>query len=510
MIMTPHPARHPRTSSLPWANLLAVLLSGYLLQGSFAGEATNSPALVLAKPSAEQIAFMDLELGAFFHFDLNTFTGQEHGDGFEPASKFAPTALDVDQWVRTAKAMGAKYAVLTARHEGGFCLWPTATTDYSIVNSPYQNGKGDIVREFVDACRKHGLKVGFYHTAAFDAHATYKPEDKGQVIWGKPADALRQKRFDEMGEEGLRKYREMQIAQLTELLTRYGPIDYLWFDHYGCHNPSTRIWDAVTKAAKQLQPHCLIGGVDVTTPGNEAGWLAYPLWNGVYPGAKNTSQTINLPDGKGSITIDQRSGSPFGKMWRIREADTSSALWTGGWFWHPGRKKPQHTTCGYMDVYDRTIGLGANLIINLPPDDRGLIQEDMAETVRKFGADISRRFDHPVAVTTSIPPGDVAELGWDQPCRIDTIVTMENLAEGQKILSYAFEALVEGKWVPLKPANNFPNPLEGFKGSPGFETVGHKKIDRVEPVVTNRIRFRCTRSLEAPVSLRSIAVYQSN
>lgn len=508
-VSTNLPARHPKTAPVYQALLIAALLSGSLIQTSFAEQETNSQAPVLAKPSAEQVAFMDMELGAFFHFDLNTFTGQEHGDGFEPASKFAPTALDVDQWVLTAKAMGAKYAVFTARHEGGFCLWPTATTDYSISNSPYKNGKGDLVREFVDSCRKHGLKVGLYHTAAYDAHATYKPEDKGQVIWGKSADALRQKRFDEMGEEGLRKYRQMQVTQLTELLTQYGPIDYLWFDHCGSHNATTHIWDAVIETARRLQPHCLIGGRDVTTPGNEAGWVAYPLWSGVYLGAKDTTQTISLPDGKRSITINKRSGSPFGETWRIREADTSGEIWTGGWFWHPG-KKPKPSTNHFMDLYDRTIGLGANLIMNLPPDDRGLIQEDMAETARQFGAEVSRRFDHPIAVTTNIPTGDTAELGWEKPCPIDTIVTMENFTEGQKIVSYSLEALVDGKWIPLKPANTFTNAPAGLNVAQGFETIGHKKIDRVEPVITNHIRFRCTQSLEAPVRLRSIAAYHAN
>ena len=508
-MMSIPPSRSRKSVPVVLISLVIAILTALFPRGSHAAVETNPPTTSLAKPSPEQIAFMDMELGAFFHFDLNTFSGQEHGDGFEPASKFAPTALDVDQWVLTAKAMGAKYAVLTARHEGGFCLWPTATTDYSIANSPYKNGKGDLVREFVDSCRKHGLRVGLYHTAAYDSHETYKPEDKGKVIWGKSADALRERRFGEMGEEGLRKYREMQVAQLTELLTKYGPIDYLWFDHYGGHNKTTHVWDAVTEVARRLQPHCLIGGVDVTTPGNEAGWVAYPLWNGVYSGAKDTTQTITLPDGKGSITINKRSGSPFGDIWRIREADTSGEIWTGGWFWHPG-KKPQRTTNHFMDLYDRTIGFGANLIMNLPPDNRGLIQEDMAETARQFGAEVSRRFDHPLAVATNIPSGDSAELGLDKPCQVDTIVTMENIAEGQKIVSYALEALVDGKWITLKPANILTNPPVGFPATPGFETVGHKKIDRVEPVVTDRIRFRCTQSLGTPVILRSIAAYHAN
>ena len=123
----------------------------------------------LTLPLQKQIEFADWEVGAFFHYGLNVYTGQQHGDGKEPPSKFNPTRLDCEQWVKAAKAMGAKYGCLTVRHEGGFCLWPSKTTDYTIANSPYKDGKGDIAREFVDACRKYGLKVGFYHTSDFDA-----------------------------------------------------------------------------------------------------------------------------------------------------------------------------------------------------------------------------------------------------------------------------------------------------------------------------------------------------
>jgi alpha-L-fucosidase len=140
----------------------------------------------LVKPTQQQINFADWEVGAFIHYGLNPFTDQEHGDGQESPSKFNPTNLDVEQWVITAKSMGAKYVCLTARHEGGFCLWPSKTTEYTIANSPYKNGKGDIVREFVDACRKHGLIPALYHTAGFDANATlgkYKGDLKLPLDW---------------------------------------------------------------------------------------------------------------------------------------------------------------------------------------------------------------------------------------------------------------------------------------------------------------------------------------
>ena len=141
-----------------WMLLLTVILLGRTVNAM-----PSQDPVEFTQPSARQIEFADWEVGAFIHYTLNPFTGQQHGDGQEPPAKFNPTELDVDQWMTTAKAMGAKYAVLTARHEGGFCLWPSKTTDYTIANSPYKNGKGDLVREFVDACRRHGLKVGLYH-----------------------------------------------------------------------------------------------------------------------------------------------------------------------------------------------------------------------------------------------------------------------------------------------------------------------------------------------------------
>ena len=157
-----------------------VLLSA---QFSFAKESLNKTSVELAKPSSKQIAFADWEVGAFIVYGLNPYIGQEHGDGKEPPSKFNPTALDAEQWVLAAKAMGARYACLTARHEGGFCLWPSKTTDYTIANSPYKDGKGDIVRDFVDACRKHGLEPALYLTASHDTHHSLSGY-KGKIPWG--------------------------------------------------------------------------------------------------------------------------------------------------------------------------------------------------------------------------------------------------------------------------------------------------------------------------------------
>ncbi len=166
--------RSPRRYAPPSLAMIRPLVAALALVALIGVSHAERP---LAKPSAKQVEFADWEVGAFIHYTLNPFIDQEHGDGQEPPSKFNPTELDAEQWVLAAKSMGARYAVLTARHEGGFCLWPSKTTDYTIANSPYQDGQGDIVRDFIAACRKHGLKAGLYHCAAFNAHEALKGFD---------------------------------------------------------------------------------------------------------------------------------------------------------------------------------------------------------------------------------------------------------------------------------------------------------------------------------------------
>jgi alpha-L-fucosidase len=458
----------------------------------------------LAKPTQEQLAFMDFEIGVFFHYGLNTYTGQHHGDGLEPASKFNPTALDPEQWVIAAKSLGAKYAVFTSRHEEGFCMWPTKTTDYGIAGSPYKNGKGDVVRDFVNACRKHGLKPCLYHTAGFDGHHTFKPEDKEHIEWGDERGRMMCKRFQEMGEEGRKKFIAIQVAQMTELLTNYGDITYIWCDHW---NPEEPVWREVTETMRKLQPHCIMIGPDISFAGNEQGRVVYPAWYAI-----NTvnGDPTGLPDadsivpGMGDTIIP--IGKPFGKVWRGRECDITGEFESGDWFWHPPKREIQPLK-EHIDLYYRTVGMGTNLIINLAPDDRGLLSDQLVTACKTLGDELRRRFAKPIAEKTTCEPGDTVELAWSQPCKIDTVVSMENIANGQKIAGYNLEAWVNGQWTALQPANDFHDAHAPYPQHPGFETIGHKKIDRVEPVVTNRIRFHCVKSEAQPVELRRLAVF---
>lgn len=486
------------------STLLSRILAVFLLSSLFLSSAAQAehpghsehpkksePQRTLATPSAAQLEFSDYELGAFFHIGLNTFTGQEHGDGKEPASKFNPTALDTEQWVLAAKKLGAKYAIMCARHEGGFCLWPTKTTDYSIKNSPYKDGKGDIVREFVDACRKHGIKPCLYHPPYYDSHHVFKPDD--EISWGKVWDALTRKYLAD--EKVLEEFTKMQVTQIKELMTNYGPITYMWFDHWGCPGPGAREFHKkITETVHKFQPNCLVMGYQTATPGNETGHVVYPMWNAVdtkdgtpwtRPKAPTTEEV--KPDKYGLLETTVHTGSPYGKYWRLRECPTNNAFAKGGWFWH-GRHKVRPLK-DHVELYYRTVGLGSNLLINLPPDKRGLVPDDFANAANKMRLEIERRFANPIAQTKG--RGNIVELKLPAETEINHVVTMENIANGQKVISYVIEAKIDGQWQ--KVVEN--------------QTIGHKKIDTFAPVKASAVRFRCIESAAKPVEIRSLKVY---
>lgn len=490
--------------------ILSIVFLCLVFCGS-SSQADNTGEIILAKPTAKQIAFADWEVGAFIHYGLNVYTRQEHGDGKEPPSKFNPTELDAEQWVLTAKALGAKYACLTARHEGGFCLWPTKTTDYSIANSPYKNGKGDIVRDFVDACRKHDILPALYMTASHDAHHSLQGYD-GKIGWGRERDELVWKAFQD--KELKARFEAIQLEQMRELLTNYGPIAFMWSDHWDATAPDG-LWRKVTHLAEELQPDMVFMGPDTWVPGNESGQVVYPMWNAVntrngtrYSRPAASKSDVSVENDYGLLETNALTAHPLGKYWRVRECPTNSGFAHGGWFWHPKETNPTYPKehWEHIELYYRTVGLGANISINLPPDQRGLIPGDFVAAAKSFGDEIRNRFANPIAVLNTPSPGDVVELAWDTPQEINTIVTMENIAHGQKIARYTFKAFVNGDWVALAPANRF-NAKKPYNASPDFETIGHKKIDRVKPVTTNRIRFRCLESVLDPVELRSLAVY---
>lgn len=438
---------------------------------------------LIARPTSEQLAFQDMELGVFIHFSIDTYASHGIPAGATPASAFNPTELNVEQWVLAAKAMGATYMVLTARHEQGFCLWPTKTTDYSIKYSPYKDGKGDIVKEFVDACRKHGMKAGLYTPPWIDSNWEARQPDCPKGNSGR-IDKLDD---PELYEKALRKEKE----QFRELMTNYGPLVFYWDDHFGRSDALDSIphggkfrefYATVTSYAHELQPNCLLLGRDVEHVGTEEGRACYPFWN-----ALNTVDGTTSSVSKTYWWNYDNTGNPLGKYYRPHIACTTDALSSGGWMWSgPRNIQPLERR---MQAYYETIGRGSGLIVNLTPDQRGLIPDNLVLAAKSLGDEIKRRFSNPIVSSKSNKPSQV--IAFEGSRTFNHVIAMEDLKEGQEIAQYNIEAKVDGQWKTI---------VNG-------QTIGHKRIDQFEPVTATALRFTVTKTVAETAIIRSISVY---
>jgi len=334
---------------------------------------TTAPAKFGPTPSLRQLRWQRMETTAFLHFTVNTFTGREWGLGDEDVNIFNPTDFDADSMVATLKAGGMKGVILTCKHHDGFCLWPTKTTDHNISKSKWRAGKGDVVREVSLAAKKHGLKFGVY----------VSPWDRNNAAYGKP--------------EYLKIYRQ----QVTELLTNYGPVFEVWFDganggdgYYGGAREKRTIdkhtyygWDETWALVRRLQPGAVIfsdAGPDVRWVGNERGTAADNCWNTVTLMSEHHDATAVPGD------VDTKlsgAGSADGKQWIPAECDVSIRK---GWFFHP-EQEPK-TAEQLMTLYEKSVGHGAGLLLNVPPDMRGRIADADAAELKAFHARVERAF----------------------------------------------------------------------------------------------------------------------
>ena len=373
-------------------------------------------------PSAKQLAFMDWEVGVFFHFGIRTFyEGHADWDGkpMDPAA-FCPAALDCGQWIRTAAAGGARYAVLTAKHHDGFALWPSACSGYSVKNTPWRDGRGDVVGEFVAACRAYGLKTGLYYSPAQFGSSKMKSEE----------------------------YDDYFINQITELLTHYGKIDYLWFDGCGCDGHS---FDAarIVKAIRGLQPDILLFNMwdpDTRWVGNE---------DGVAP-----------PDA--GYAADGRF-LPYECDCKIRPPH---------WFWSENDAHTLRPLSDLEGLYELSVGRGGNLLINIGPDRRGLLPEADAARFAAFGERIRNRFAHPLPADITLTDA-AAEISAWPPLTADTLVLEEDLSRGQRIERFTVTfacgsdvRLCEGSRVGHKRIVRFPAVTLGYGPSIKIEVSG--------------------------------------
>ncbi len=418
------------------------------------------------KPTPQQVAWQDLEFGVLIHFGPNSFMDREWGDGHADPSVFNPRELDAEQWVLAAKAAGARYLVLVAKHHDGFCLWPTSQTDYSVKSSPWRGGKGNLVREVEQAVRKHGLKFGIY----------LSPWDRHEPSYNNNA-----------------AYDIFYRRQLQDLITHYGEIAELWLDGAGSEG-HTYDFDSYVKELRTYQPNSLIFADtgflaygDIRWVGNEAGYAPEEVWNVV--------------DRLGYL------------RWRPAEVDTP--LREKHWFWHPDDEKSLKPLDKLLESYHQSVGRGAQLMLGLAPDNRGLLPDSDVERLREFGETLKRIYRHNIAADASIASEDgtsatkaidndpdsfwsaapndrsaLLQLTFKLPQTFDRTLVMESLNDGQHIHKYDIQARQGGEWKTVAAGSS----------------IGHKKIDIFPKVTASDVRLRIL-AAAGPPRVREFQLY---
>lgn len=466
--------------------LLVVLLA--------AAACTNitEPAPCGAVPSERQLAWHELERYVFIHFTTNTFTDLEWGYGDESEQIFNPTACDPRQWADIISRAGFKGIVLTAKHHDGFCLWDTKYTSHNVMNSPYGR---DLVREVSDACREYGLKFGVY----------LSPWDRNHPDYGTPA------------------YIDYYRNQLTELLTNYGDIFEVWFDGanggdgwYGGANERRTIdnltyydWPATWEIVRQKQPQAAMfsdGGPDCRWVGNEAGYAGETNWS--------TLNKAEFAPGHAD-TYALNHGQEDGTDWLPAEVDVSIRP---GWFYHEREDDRVKSVDQLVDIYYNSIGRNGNLILNVPPDRRGLIHPKDSAVLIEFGRAIEAEFAENLAQAADFEASDVrgntrrfaaSKVAGDgywatdddvtaamltasfrKPTTVSKIVLQEHIALGQRVQRFSVEAMVDGRWQTLDEQT----------------TIGYKRIIRFDPVTATAIRVNFLAS-KACIALDNVGIY---
>ncbi|BEG98034.1 alpha-L-fucosidase [Bacteroides sedimenti] len=440
-----------------------------------------------ALPSAGQVKWHEMEMYAFIHFSINTFTNKEWGYGDESPTLFNPTDFDADAIASIVKSAGLKGIVLTCKHHDGFCLWPTKTTEHNISKSPWKNGKGDMVKEFSDACKRHGLKFGVY----------LSPWDRNNKDYGKP--------------EYIKTYR----AQYRELLTNYGPVFESWHDganggdgYYGGSREARYIdkatyydWDNTWKILSELHPNAVIFsdiGPGCRWVGNEKGYAKDPCWSTITFEPEDPNQKL-CP---GISIKNLENGTHNGKQWVPAEVDFSIRP---GWFWHESENGKVKTAAQLLDHYFLSVGRGANMILNIPPDRRGHIYETDAASLAEFGRLVKQMFAVNYAkgaiAKASNVRGKSAQYAasqvldgsrytyWATDDKVknadltlqlkgkksfNVIKIRENIKLGHRVNKWAVDVMQDGKWQEYASG----------------VAIGSCRLIRGKKVTTDRVRLR--------------------
>lgn len=436
-----------------------------------------------AVPSRRQMDWYRREATAFFHFGVNTFTDLEWGDGTEAEKMFNPTELDCRQWMRVIKQAGFTTAILTAKHHDGFCLWPSEYSEHTIAKSPYKEGKGDVVREFVEACREYGIKPGLY-LSPWDRHSKY---------WGTDV------------------YNTYYNNQLTELMTQYGKIYECWWDGAGS-TEAQYDWGRWAYTVRTHQPDCIIFGslgateyVEARWVGNESGYAGNPCW-----------ATIDQSSLEIENTVELNSGKAGGNRFIPAEVDVSIRP---GWFYHENQDGAVRSAENLVKYWFESSGRNAGILLNFPPDRRGLIHEIDTKNVLNAATILQKTFaanllqGAEVSATSQMKQicsadkmllkdenlfyaADEKDLTptitfmAQEPITFNCFVLSEVIELGHRVRGYRVEAKVKNEWKVL-----VDNQCIGFRWAEYFDTI-----------TTQEVRIVITDAVVAPV-LRSFGVY---
>lgn len=451
----------------------------YIKHVEFPVQATIEQKIEMAAclvPTSQQLAWQQMELTAFLHFGINTFTGREWGDGTENPALFNPSQLDAEQWVKSLKEAGFKMAIITAKHHDGFCLWPTRTTKHSVASSPWKEGKGDVVKELRDACTKHGMKFGVY----------LSPWDRNAACYGDSP-----------------RYNQFFIEQLTELLTNYGEIHEVWFDGANGEGPNGKKqeydWEAFYSTIHRLQPHAVtaIKGDDVRWVGNEKGlgreteWSATVLTPGGYVRASENNRLLGI----NSMSTDLGSRSMVAKatemFWYPSEVDVSIRP---GWFYHEAEDGKVKSLKQLVDIYFQSVGYNSVLLMNIPPDLRGKINEHDVRRLNEFATYRQQVFDDNKVLKGEdswiAAAGESRVVPLRRGTTVNVIMLQEDISKGQRVENFIIEALVDGKWQYV---------TEGT-------TIGYKRLLRIPDLKASSLRVKIT-SCRLKANISNIAAY---
>ncbi|MFE7835702.1 alpha-L-fucosidase [Streptomyces sp. NPDC057474] len=450
--------------------------------------ATTGHALAEVRPSERQLAWQAMEFYGFIHFGMNTMTDREWGEGHDDPALFDPAGLDADQWVASLKSAGMTGVILTCKHHDGFCLWPSDVTAYSVASSPWRDGGGDVVAEVAEAARRHGLRFGIY----------LSPWDRTEASYGSGT-----------------AYDDFYVAQLTELLTRYGPVFSVWLDGANGEGPNGKRqfydWERYYAVVRELQPDAVISvcGPDVRWCGNEAGETRPDEWSVVPRALQDAERTADrsqqTDDGTFArlVRSDDRdlgsrtalAGHEDDLVWYPAEVNTSIRP---GWFHHPSEDAEVRSVDELFTIYLRSVGGNSCFLLNVPPAKDGLVRDADVAVLGQLGRRIEDFRARRIEATTTFSsraPGDsgpltTVTLTFARPHLVEAVVMGEDIRQGQRIEHVVVRGHRDGRWTTLAEAN----------------AVGCQRILTFPSTEVEAVRAEVTRSRDTPVIARVTAI----